>query len=103
VKDLTNKPIAQIASGWNHSLALSERGDLYACGYGTHGQLGLQEDLESKIQFTLVGSLGARNVSRIFAGGNHSWFLLDDNMPVREGYRPPSPLGLPNPEQQVPQ
>lgn len=92
VKDLSNKPVALIAAGWNHSLALTERGDLYSCGYGTHGQLGLQEDIESKIGFTHVASLGPRNISRIFAGGNHSWVVLDENMPVRESYRPPSPL-----------
>jgi alpha-tubulin suppressor-like RCC1 family protein len=34
VKDLLSKPIAKIAAGWNHTLALTERGDLFACGYG---------------------------------------------------------------------
>lgn len=29
---------------------------------------------------------------KIFAGGNHSWVVLDDIIPVREKYRPPSPL-----------
>ena len=37
VRDLISKPIALIAAGWNHSLVLSERGDLFACGYGSHG------------------------------------------------------------------
>ena len=37
VKDLLSKPISLIAAGWNHSLALSEKGDLFACGYGNHG------------------------------------------------------------------
>ena len=41
VRDLETKPLKSIAAGWNHSLALSEKGDLYACGYGAHGQLGL--------------------------------------------------------------
>ena len=34
VRDLLSKPIAKIAAGWNHSLALTEKGDLFACGYG---------------------------------------------------------------------
>lgn len=33
-----------------------------------------------------------KNVYRLFAGGNHSWVLLDEFVPLRKGYRPPSPL-----------
>jgi hypothetical protein len=29
----------------------------------------------------------------MFAGGNHSWVVIDDIIPVREHYRPPSPVG----------
>jgi len=29
-----------IAAGWNHSLALTEQGDLYSAGHGSYGQLG---------------------------------------------------------------
>jgi hypothetical protein len=36
--------------------------------------------------------LGPRNIYKIFAGGNHSWVVLDDIIPVREKYRAPSPL-----------
>ena len=31
-------------------------------------------------------------MSKIFAGGNHSWVTVDENMPIREHYREPSPL-----------
>ena len=37
VKDLLAKPIVSIAAGWNHSLVLSEQGDLFACGYAQYG------------------------------------------------------------------
>jgi len=50
------KKVTQIAAGWNHSLILTENGDMYACGYGAHGQLGLG-DKESKTQFTLVSQM----------------------------------------------
>ena len=39
VKDLITKPISYIAAGWNHSLVLSRNGDIFASGYGQHGQL----------------------------------------------------------------
>jgi len=39
VKDLLSKNVKAVAAGWNHSLVLSDKGDLFACGYGNHGQL----------------------------------------------------------------
>jgi len=39
-----------------------------------------------------MADLGPRKIYKIFAGGNHSWVLLDDIIPVREKYRPPSPI-----------
>ena len=92
VKDLLSKPVAKIAAGWNHSLILTEKGDLFACGYAQYGQLGLSQDCDPKTQFSHVVSLGPRNIYKIFAGGNHSWVVLDDIIPVREKYRAPSPL-----------
>jgi hypothetical protein len=89
---LASKPIAKIAAGWNHSLVLTEKGDLFACGYGQVGQLGLSEQKKVQSQFMHVAALGPRNIYKIFAGGNHSWVVLDDIIPVREKYRPPSPL-----------
>ena len=50
-------------------------------------------DKEARTQFTHVANLGGKNVYKIFAGGNHSWVVIDDNMPVRCDYRPPSPVG----------
>ena len=42
--------------------------------------------------FRHVISLGPRNIYKIFAGGNHSWVVLDDIIPVRMKYRAPSPI-----------
>ena len=36
--------------------------------------------------------MGNKNVSKIFAGGNHSWVVIDDIVPLRENYRAPSPI-----------
>lgn len=72
-------------------MVLSDKGDLFTCGLGKHGQLGLN-DKESRTQFTHVDNLGAKNAYKVFAGGNHSWVVIDDILPVRENYRPPSPV-----------
>jgi alpha-tubulin suppressor-like RCC1 family protein len=72
-----------VAAGWNHSLALTDEGDLYSSGYGLNGQLGLG-DKESKTQFTYVQSFANKNITSIFAGGNHSWVVIDDAVPINK-------------------
>ena len=49
-------------------------------------------DKESRTSFHHVANIGAKNVYRIFAGGNHSWVVIDDIIPIRRKYRPPSPV-----------
>lgn len=93
VFSLTNKHVVQIAVGWNHSLALTESLDLYSTGYGSSGQLGLGNN-ESKTEFTWVSNLAGKRIKKIFAGGNHSWALLDDENPINLDFKPPSPLRM---------
>lgn len=47
---------------------------------------------DSKTAFTHVSSLRGKNIGRIYAGGNHSWVILDYNNPINQNYSPPSPL-----------
>eukprot|EP00831_Metopus_contortus_P038762 TRINITY_DN3041_c0_g1_i1.p1 TRINITY_DN3041_c0_g1~~TRINITY_DN3041_c0_g1_i1.p1 ORF type:complete len:333 (-),score=55.80 TRINITY_DN3041_c0_g1_i1:558-1556(-) len=91
VKDFIGTQVQQIAAGWHHSMALSERGDLYVCGHGGTGQLGLGET-ELVPHFVCVTAMGTKNIKKIFSGGNHSWTLLDSDEPERKHYTPPSPL-----------
>ena len=71
--------------GQNHSMALSNLGFVYCCGSGKFGQLGLG-DFENTPNFTQVmqpkGLLDEESeplayVISIFAGGNHSWAIVD--------------------------
>jgi len=64
---------------------------MYVCGNNTDGQLGLG-DFETRSTFTWVRSLADKNVHRIFCGGNHTWVLLDEFLPIRNNARAPSPL-----------
>jgi len=50
-----------VAAGWNHSVALTEFGALYATGHGEHGQLGTG-DTDLQKEFTLVASTGNKNI-----------------------------------------
>ena len=70
---------------------MTQAGDIYVCGNNKDGQLGLG-DTETRTAFTLLKSLADKNVYRIFAGGNHTWVLLDEFIPMRKNMRAPSPL-----------
>lgn len=41
VASLQRTRIVSISAGGNHTLAISEAGELWTCGRGRHGQLGL--------------------------------------------------------------
>lgn len=58
-------------------------------------------DKESKTGFTYVQAFGNKNIARIFAGGNHSWIVIDDVIPIRDNHRIPSPLGRAPKESEV--
>ncbi|OMJ65951.1 hypothetical protein SteCoe_37385 [Stentor coeruleus] len=91
ITDIRHKGVKSIAAGWNHSLLLTSRGDVWACGYGFYGQLGLGDD-ESRTSFVHVSSLEDKNIQSIHAGDNHSWVIINLQDPIKENYTPPSPL-----------
>lgn len=80
VRYLRKKKVLQIACGWNHTLILVDPNNVYSCGLNKYGQLGLC-DFESKLEFTYVETLKGKNVTNIYAGGDHSWFLIDSQNP----------------------
>ena len=91
VADLKGKKVVEGAAGWNHSIVLTNEGDVWTCGYGFCGQLGLGDD-EPRTAFTHVSALGNLKACKVFAGGNHSWAVVNLKDPIRENYSPPSPL-----------
>ena len=80
VRYLRKKRVLQVACGWNHTLILVDPNTVYSCGLNRHGQLGLC-DFESRLEFTHLESLKGKNVTKVFAGGDHSWFLVDSRQP----------------------
>ena len=81
---LTHK-VVSIAAGRSHSLALITKNDVYACGSGREGQLGLP-DKEMRKTFTHVLSLMSVNSVKLHAGGFHSWAILDEMMPKKDEF-----------------
>jgi alpha-tubulin suppressor-like RCC1 family protein len=68
-----------VAAGSNHSLALTDKSNVYCCGYNHKGQLGLSDD-KSRTIWTHLTALAGKRVSRIYAGGFHSWAVLGKNI-----------------------
>lgn len=71
------KNVTQIATGLQHSLFLLSDGTVLSCGRNSTGQLGIGEPLKNTNSIPeKIEKLN--DVSSIFAGGNHSIFLLND-------------------------
>ena len=90
--------IKQVAAGRHHSLLLTGNGKVYGCGRTQSGELGLpltemhqrEEtfDVASRIEkgiqeFMQIYTLSSANVSKIFAGGFHSFVVLNHLAPRR--------------------
>ena len=95
VHSLSNKNIIEIAAGWSHSLVLTDSGYVYSAGCGKFGELGLGEN-KNKYNYTWIRKLGTMNIKHIFAGGHHSWCIIDDKFPLKEKLIEPEPLEKPN-------
>ncbi|MDR2152809.1 MAG: hypothetical protein LBO72_08310 [Helicobacteraceae bacterium] len=74
VSSLSDKRVVAIAAGRYHSLALDNRGKVYATGGNKKSQLGLGGYNNRKI-FTFISSLGGKNIAAISAGTEHSLAL----------------------------
>ncbi len=90
VENISNKFVIKVSCGWNHTIALVSPNDVYSTGINKYGQLGVS-DLKIRHEFTLISSLGGKRVNNIFAGGHHSWFLIDYKNPDLSDYEIPSP------------
>ena len=72
-----------VAAGRDHSLAVSDLGSTYACGDNKHSQLGLP-GLEYSLHFVKVHSCENVVVEKVFAGGDHSFIMLDHHNTIRD-------------------
>ena len=95
VQSLSNKNVIEIDAGWSHSIVLTDERNVYVTGCGKFGELGLGEN-KNRYNYTWLRKLGPMNVKHIFAGGHHSWCIIDDKYPLKERFIEPEPLEKPN-------
>ena len=81
VDSMIEHKVTQVKAGWNHSLCLTDEGVLYGCGRASDGQLGLG-DTDDRKEFTEIVSVGNKKLNAIYAGGAHSWLVVDERDPV---------------------
>ena len=70
---------------------LTETHDVYTTGLGQHGQLG-HGDEDSKRVFTWVKKLGGKRITAVYAGGHHTWCVIEGETKQVANWQPPSPL-----------
>ncbi|KAK9506239.1 hypothetical protein O3M35_008210 [Rhynocoris fuscipes] len=75
VKILATYNVIQIACGYRHCLALTNKGELYAWGSNEYGQLGLGLKVKSVPQPTRVSSLNGLPIALIACGAHHSFVI----------------------------
>ncbi|KAN0032334.1 hypothetical protein ACTFIV_006223 [Dictyostelium citrinum] len=75
----TNEKIKQLSSGASHTLFLTNGGNVYSCGWGTEGRLGLGMDTSNRDSPTLLKYFNDNKIKivKVAAGGSHS-MALDD-------------------------
>lgn len=80
---LLGKKIIMVAAGASHSLCLTDRNDIFSCGYNAKGQLGHGDEKNYStnnsncvINWTHVRGLMGKKVNKIYAGSDHSWAVL---------------------------
>ncbi|XP_070764277.1 probable E3 ubiquitin-protein ligase HERC3 [Enoplosus armatus] len=72
---LSNKPVSQVACGSQHSVALTQDGQVYAWGQDSRGQLGLGKRKLGASSPQHLRSLSAIPLVQIAAGGEQSFAL----------------------------
>jgi alpha-tubulin suppressor-like RCC1 family protein len=92
---LSDKKIAAIAAGGNHSIALDEDGKIYAAGENDYGQLGLG-DIAHRNTFNEIEILSSKGgkITSIAAGFSHSLALAKDGKVYAAGYNYNGQLGV---------
>jgi alpha-tubulin suppressor-like RCC1 family protein len=94
--NLGSTRIAQVSAGGQHSLLLTEDGDVYAFGGNSAGRTGLGTDVGNTLIATAIDltNLGTRVVVQVEAGGWHSVLRTDDGSVFTFGYYTFNGLGL---------
>ncbi|KAA0721992.1 putative E3 ubiquitin-protein ligase HERC3 [Triplophysa tibetana] len=94
LKDLANRHVIQITCGDQHSMALTQEGQMFVWGENSHGQLGLGEGRSRSQTPQRVQCLDGVPLAQISAGGDHSFVLSLSGVAFGWGKNSSGQLGL---------
>ncbi|XP_015440435.1 PREDICTED: RCC1 and BTB domain-containing protein 1-like [Dufourea novaeangliae] len=94
--NLSKKFIVKIACGSQHSLALTDDGELYAWGRNNYGQLGEGEDTNHNAPRKVYFNLKNEKLIRISCGDSFSIAVTDNGKVYSWGYNRVGQLGIGN-------
>ncbi|KAA0721994.1 putative E3 ubiquitin-protein ligase HERC4 [Triplophysa tibetana] len=94
LKDLANRHVIQISCGDQHSMALTQEGQVFVWGENSHGQLGLGEGRSGSQTPQHVQFLDGVPLAQISAGGDHSFVLSLSGVVFGWGKNSSGQLGL---------
>jgi len=86
IETLGNRHVLAIAMGREHTIVLTDEGDVLSFGYGGFGALG-HGDLENQLTPKVVEALRGRRVVAISAGAKQSLVFTDDGAVLSCGSR----------------
>lgn len=93
--------IVQIASGGYHSIALTDKGEVFTWGHGGHGQLGHSNIQNQKVPLR-IEALANEKVTYVACGGSSSAAITDEGKLYMWGNAKDCQLGIPGlPEVQL--
>lgn len=78
VKELEDVKCVQVSAMWDHYLAVTEDGRVFALGSNVSGQIGLGIEVHSVDEFTQIETLKKYKIKSAFAGYMHSLFITND-------------------------
>lgn len=91
ITGLSGTKIKQIACGSNHTALLTDRGEVYMCGYDSQGELGLGKSGPVTIPLMISNFNGIKQVG---CGYRHTVFLTDTGKVYTTGRGMTGQLGL---------
>ena len=89
-----NKKVSRVATGADHSLIITSKGELYGTGDNEIGQLGVGESVTIYTTFTRITTPGQKAVSQVAVGADHSLIITTDGMLYGTGLNYGGELGL---------
>ena len=94
IESLVNEIIIYISTGNNHSMALTNRGDLYTWGEGTYGQLG--HNIKNNEIYPRKVNINNLKITNMKGGACHTIAVCDNGFLLGWGNNEKNQLGLNN-------